>query len=74
MATGGRVKSVRRVTPNDYRLLFEPHEGHGTAVVFVRPQATAVEQAWCAAVREGLESDPWVDLRRSDRIVVGGGL
>ncbi len=73
-ATGGHVQSLRRVTPTDYRALFVPHDGHETAVVFVRPHATAAEIAWCAAVDEGLEVHPWVDVRQSDRMVVGGGL
>lgn len=72
-AAGGEVQSVRRVTPTDYRVLFVPHGGHEAAVVFVRPQATAAEKAWCAAVATGSVTHPWVDLRNSDRMVVGGG-
>jgi hypothetical protein len=72
-AAAGQVRSVRRVTPTDYRLLFVPHEGDEPAVVFVRSQATAAEKAWCASVAAGSATHPWVDLRHSDRMVVGGG-
>jgi hypothetical protein len=72
-AAGGTVQSVRRVTPTDYRVLFVPHDSHEAAVVFVRPQATVAEKAWCAAVAAGSVTHPWVDLRLPDRMVVGGG-
>jgi hypothetical protein len=72
-AAGGEVRSVRRVTPTDYRVLFVPHEGHEATVVFVRPQATVAEKAWCAAVATHSVTHPWVDLRHSDRMVFGGG-
>jgi len=72
-ATGGQVRSVRRVTPADYRVLFVPRSGPGEAVVFVRPHSTVAERAWCAAVAAGSVTHPWVDLRQSDRMVVGGG-
>jgi len=72
-AAGGQVQSVRRVTPTDYRVVFVPHGGHEATVVYVRPQATIAEKAWCAAVSAGSVTHPWVDLRLTDRMVVGGG-
>lgn len=72
-AAGGRVQSVFRVTPTDFRVLFVPPDRREAAVVFVRAQATVAEKAWCAAVASGSETHPWVDLRYSDRMVVGGG-
>jgi len=72
-ATGGQVRSVRRVTPTDYRVLLVPHGGHGEVVVHVRPQGTGAESAWCAAIAGESVTYPWVDLRWPDRMVVGGG-
>ena len=72
-AAGGQVQAIRRVTPTDYRVLFVPSGGHEAAVVFVRQRATAAEKAWCAAVTAGSLTHPWVDLRFTDRMVVGGG-
>ncbi len=72
-ATGGRVTGIRRITPADYRLLLVPANGHEDIVVHVRPQGTASEAAWCAALAAGSVSQTWADVRRPDRMVVGGG-
>ena len=71
-ATGGQVQSVRRVTPTDFRVLLDPGGGREVTVVHVQPQVTGAERAWCAALAAGSTTHPWVDLRWSDRMVVGG--
>jgi cell division septal protein FtsQ len=72
-ATGGQVKEIRRVTPFDYRLRLQPSDGGPERVVYVLPQGTDAESAWCAAVAKGSLTQTWADLRMTDRIVLGGG-
>ena len=70
-ATGGRVIGIRRITPADYRIRLVPVGGHEDMVVHVRPQGTASEAAWSAALVAGSVSQTWADVRRPDRMVLG---
>ena len=72
-AAGGRVTGIRRITPADYRVLLVPAGGYEAVVIHVRQQGTPSEAAWCAALSAGSVSQTWADLRRPDRMVVGGG-
>jgi len=71
-ATLGEVMEISRITPADYRALLVPQTGGAELVVHVRPDGTAAERTWCAAFAEGLLAERWVDLRWSDRMVLGG--
>jgi cell division septal protein FtsQ len=73
-ATRGEVMKISRVTPADYRALLAPRTGDAELVVHVHPEGTAAERTWCAAFAEGLLAERWVDLRWSDRMVLGGAL
>jgi hypothetical protein len=72
-ATGGQVMEIRRVTPLDYRLRFQPAGDRPEMVVHVQPRPTDAEIAWYAAVAGGSVVQRWADLRWDDRLVVGGG-
>lgn len=72
-ATGRRVLEILRITPQDYRLRIEPAGDGPEFVVHVLPQGSGAESAWCTAVAQGANIQPWADLRWSDRIVIGGG-
>lgn len=72
-ATGARVLQVRRVTPGDFRIQLAPDDGRGPVILHVSPLGTVGEQSWCTAFAAGKISQPWADLRWSDRIVIGGG-
>ena len=72
-ATKGQVQEISRVTPSDYRLRLQPSNGGPAIVVYVLPQGTDAENAWCAAVAKGSLNQTWADLRLTDRIVLGGG-
>jgi hypothetical protein len=63
---------IRRITPADYRATLVPRAGVGELVLHVRPEGTVAERAWCSAFAEGLLAERWVDLRWSDRMVLGG--
>jgi hypothetical protein len=71
-ATGGRVIEIRRITPADYRLLLVPVGSHEGIFIHVHPQGTTSEAAWCAALATGSVPQTWADLRRQDRMVLGG--
>lgn len=70
-ATGGRVVRIRRVTPLDYQLRFQPPGEGPEMILHVDPRGTGAESAWCAAVAAGSVGHPWADLRWTDRIVIG---
>ncbi len=69
-AAGGQVTGIRRITPADYRVVLVPAGGYEDIVIHVRPQGTASETAWCAALSAGSVSQTWADLRRPDRMVL----
>jgi len=70
-ATGGRVEKLRAVTPMDYELRLVM--GEREFVVLLRPEGSAGEHYWCDRVIRGDWGRGWADLRRDDRIVIGGG-
>lgn len=70
-ATGGRVQSVRRVTPKDYEVRLTYGGQSEPVVLHVLPEGTVAERAWLAAVASGTAAADWTDVRWSDRIVIG---
>ena len=72
-AEGGmEVVAIRRITPCDYELRLAPAgRTEGILTVRVSPSVNQAEEWWIAALAEG-EAPPWADLRRPERVVIGG--
>jgi hypothetical protein len=71
-ASGARVEELRSITPVDFELRLRIGQNGRIVVVHVQHEATAAEHLWCERAAQGLDIPPWVDLRREDRLVIGG--
>jgi len=71
-ATGGRVESVREITPLDFELRLWPAGAEQPIVLHLRPEPTAGERYWLERIARGEARSPWADLRWDERLVLGG--
>ncbi len=71
-ASGGRVETVREITPLDFELRLWPAGAEQPVVLHLRPEPTAGERYWCERIARGEARSPWADLRWDDRVVLGG--
>ncbi|HHQ48752.1 MAG TPA: hypothetical protein ENK19_07700 [Acidobacteria bacterium] len=69
--SGRSVVSVRRILPGDLEIELAD-DAKGTVVVHVRPEPSGAERWWMARLEEGRAPGTWADLRRDDRLTVGG--
>ncbi len=71
-ASGRQVESVRRITPVDYEVRLASEPAGGVVRIWVGATASAAERYWCRRMANGEDGGGWLDLRRDDRVVVGG--
>jgi len=71
-ATGGRVESIREVTPSDFELRLWPAGAEQPVTLHLRPEPTAGERYWFERIARGEARSSWADLRWDDRLVLGG--
>jgi glyoxylase-like metal-dependent hydrolase (beta-lactamase superfamily II) len=71
-ATGGRVETVREITPSDFELRLWPAGAELPVVLHLRPEPTTGERYWLERIARGEAQSPWADLRWDDRVVLGG--
>lgn len=71
-ATGGRVETVREITPSDFELRLWPAGAERPVVLHLGPEPTASERYWFERIARGEARSSWADLRWNDRLVLGG--
>lgn len=71
-ATGGRVETVREITPSDFELRLRPAGAEQPVVLHLSPEPTKGERYWLERIARGEARSPWADLRWDDRVVLGG--
>ena len=67
---GCTVNEIRQVTPNDYRIELDSGSRGPATVIFVSPEGTSAERAWCERVRDRGAVVEWADLRWHHRMVL----
>ena len=73
-ASGDEVVRIRRITPADFELQIDQGDKKPWLCVRVTPAGSRSEDLWCEARLRGTSLAAWSDLRRDDRLVVGGAL
>ncbi len=71
-ASGVKVARIRRITPADFEVQIIQDDQKPWLCIRVTPAGSRSEDMWCEARLRGSKLAAWSDLRRDDRMVVGG--